>query len=224
VSKRATTWIAGAIAVALLALLVYSIDRSAWLMALYETGQPHAYEFGLAAAIVIELVAVALIAGEGAADLFEDKAMQAALRFWSGIGLLVVVSVQVVANFVAGWLRGGTVLLAMLGTGDGWARFAIAAVAWLVANMAAPVLLFVLSKIAAVFVKQLISMPADVPTESAPIPALVLARVDELPPQPTYAAPVRSDWVCPGCGRILPDQKKFAAARRWKRCDACKPE
>src|SRR5688500_1986553 len=97
-SRRAILTIAGVIALAIAALLAYSLDRTAWLFTLYEHGQANAATLGMVAALVAEIAVVALVAGEGAAGaLGLEEAAQATLRHWAGRGLAAVLLVQIVA-------------------------------------------------------------------------------------------------------------------------------
>lgn len=121
---------------ALVALLAYSLERTAWLFGLFE----ESHGLAIAAAVVVELAAVALLAGAGA--LAE---MNAAARAWANRALLAVLSVQALANLSAGYLRGGQRTLAAFG--DGWAAYAVAAALWLVTNLAVPGLILCLSKL-----------------------------------------------------------------------------
>lgn len=164
------------VGLALAALLLYSLDRSAWLFTLYETGQPRADLIGLAAAIVIELATIALIAGDGLAEaLSEDPATQHALRIWSGRGLVIVLLVQALANLVAGYLRGGVILFQQLG--QGWAAYGVAAVAWIAVNAAVPLLIFALAKIESHALRLVL---AQAPADAVPGLAQVAQLEDQL--------------------------------------------
>lgn len=123
---------------ALICLLAYSIERTAWLFGEFETWWPAAY----AAAIVIELSAVALIVGAGALAHLDAKA-----RAWANRALAAVLSVGALANLSAGFLRGGRSLGALFGPADDWATYAVAASLWLTTNLAVPALIFFLSKL-----------------------------------------------------------------------------
>lgn len=149
-NRTALTWSAGAVGLAIVALLLYSLDRTAWLFRLYETGQQHADTLGLAAAIVVELAAVALIAGDALAEaLTRDRRAADMLRAWAGRGLAAVLGAQILANLIAGYLRGGRVLLTALGGPGDWPPLVLAGTAWLVTNALIPGLVFILAKIEA---------------------------------------------------------------------------
>lgn len=123
---------------ALACLLIYSIERTAWLFQRFETWEPAAY----AAAIVVELAAVALIVGSSALAHLDSRA-----RAWANRALLAVLSVGALANLSAGYLRGGAGVLAQFGSGQEWAPYAVASSLWLVTNLAVPGLILCLSKL-----------------------------------------------------------------------------
>ncbi|MGI0025835.1 MAG: hypothetical protein ACREA4_11935, partial [Nitrososphaera sp.] len=81
---------------ALACLLLYSLERTAWLFGRFETWTPAAY----AAAGVVELAAVALIVGASAL-----AGLAPAARAWANRALLAVLSVGALANLSAGYLR-----------------------------------------------------------------------------------------------------------------------
>lgn len=167
-NRTALTWSAGAVGLAIVALLLYSLDRTAWLFRLYETGQQHADTLGLAAAIVVELAAVALIAGDALAEaLTRDRRAADMLRAWAGRGLAAVLGAQILANLIAGYLRGGRVLLTALGGPGDWPPLVLAGTAWLVTNALIPGLVFILAKIEARLLTLLIDS-----TLTRPRPAL----------------------------------------------------
>jgi len=131
---------------ALIALLGYSIERTQWLFSLFETWAPAAW----AAAIVVELAAVALLIGAGALSALDLQA-----RAWANRALVAVLSVQALANLTAGYLRGGRQALLLFGASDvplPWlgvdARYAVAAALWFAVNLAVPGLILCLSKLA----------------------------------------------------------------------------
>lgn len=174
--KRATLphVVAWSVGLAILALLIYSLDRTAWLFQLYESGQPHAAAIGLLAAVVVELAAIALIAGDGLAEsLSDDLPTQQALRRWAGRGLILVLLVQALANLIAGYLRGGTILLTQLGAG--WAAYVVSAVAWLSVNAAVPALLFMLAKLESHTIRLLLTQAS----RQTPDQASRVAQLDE---------------------------------------------
>lgn len=153
-SKRIRVWIGlVALAIALLCLLAYSLERTAWLFELFEESKENAY----AAALVVELAAVALIAGAGALD---DKS-----KPWANRALMAILSVQALGNLSAGYLKGGMATLQAFGTG--WPAFAVAATLWLVANMAVPWLVFCLSKLMEQLIVVLGTLPKETPQPRA---------------------------------------------------------
>ncbi|MEN9937933.1 MAG: hypothetical protein RLZZ387_4512 [Chloroflexota bacterium] len=240
-------WIACGVGLAIVALLAYSLDRTAWLFRLYESGQPHAEALGLAAAIVIELAAVALIAGEGVAEsLTDDLQLQRTLRAWAGRGLAAVLGVQIVANLVAGYLRGGHALLNLLG--EGWAALLIASISWLLANALIPALIFILAKIEAHLLRLALAEPrvlergatGEQPSTVCDGPIVSYARPAEVAvvqsgflslessaeaPQvflATRRAARSAGYTCPGCGAELSLGQYGSAVRRGY-CRTCKP-
>lgn len=162
--KKTLLAITTAIGVALVALLVYSVERSAWLLSMYEAvavegGDTSGPALAMAAALVAELGAIALIVGEAAIGLVGNERTARRLARWAGFGLLLVLSLQSVAGLVAGYTRGGDRMLATLGGGNDSARFWVAAVALLLGNLTVPGLILALSKIAAILVGELVKLP-----------------------------------------------------------------
>lgn len=174
----------GATVVALLLLLAYSLERTVWLFALFEESK----ELAVAAAVVVELAAVALLAGAGTIAGLDQRA-----RAWANRALLAVLSVQALANLSAGYLRGGHKTLWTLG-GD-WAAYAVALVLWLVANLAVPGLVLCLSKLLEQMLSQYGKLPAQ---EKKHAPGLRPALAHRAPAQ-TVAASVVTDGVCGYC-------------------------
>jgi hypothetical protein len=159
--------------IALLALLVYSIERTSWLFGLFETWQPAAY----AAALVVELAAVALLVGAGALAHMDMQA-----RAWANRALLAVLSVAALANLSAGYLRGGRSTLAQF-AGDERAAYAVAASLWFVTNLAVPGLILCLSKLLERLIAALIAVESvsDAPAEQfASIPPSKRSQVARL--------------------------------------------
>jgi hypothetical protein len=171
ISRTALWIIVVTIGAAILALLGYSLDRTSWLFRLYETGQAHASELGLAAAIVVELACVGLIAGESVAALLPDEPTRKAVRVWASWGLVSLLSVQVIANLLAGYLRGTAALsdeLAAVRINTGLLYSAISGITWFAANSLIPFLIFGLAKMEAYIIRLLIVTPAP-QTSSKPI-------------------------------------------------------
>lgn len=151
-SKTTLRWFIGIAGLAILALMVYSIDRTAWVFGLFEGDRAYAHEFGLAAAIVIELAGIAFIIAEATAVK--------QIRFWVVLGLAAILIVQTLANLIAGALRGFDTIASALPT-NGWAT-AWALALWAFANALIPALIFILSKIEAYLVRYYLTVPATV--------------------------------------------------------------
>jgi hypothetical protein len=150
------------VGLALLALLAYSLDRTAWLFAAFEVGQKNGEWLGLAAAVVVEIAVVALV-------LAESVSAHTEIGRWSGYGLAAALAFQALANLLAGYLRGGA-LLASLAVGS-WAGYAVAATVWLVSNLLIPALIFFLAKIAAHLVPLWRTAPVTAPAVTQPASA-----------------------------------------------------
>ena len=175
-SRRSLWGIAALITMATLALMLYSLDRTAWIFMLYETGRPNAQLLGYIAAVVMELAAVGLIASEGAADALPiDAESRRVLRTWASRGLVMVLATQAVANLVVGFLRGGAALrVALLAAGpdEGWQYHALGGVIWLLANGLIPALIFGFSKMQARIIRLLITVQ---PLAASAAPSAVVA-------------------------------------------------
>ncbi len=195
-------------ALALLALLAYSLERSAWLFGLFEQWSILA----LAAAVVVELAAVALVVGAGALAHIDPLA-----RAWANRALLAVLSVQALANLSAGYLRGGSATLVLFGNGER-AAYVVAAVLWLVTNLAIPGLILCLSKL----LERLLAVaPADAPTAitiSAPERAALPAQTQEVAALPSTA----KTFACPHCSASLASKQALGAAVKNKHCPTCR--
>lgn len=186
----------GACALALLALLAYSLERTAWLFSLFE----QRYELAIAAAVVVELAAVALLIG-GATLATIDATAQA----WANRALAAVLSVQALANLSAGFLRGGARTLGAF-EGDGWrwyAGYAVASALWLTTNLAVPVLILCLSKL----LERLVGAWGA-----------QASRTDAHPHKSDAPLPL---FACRKCGAPMDTQPQAAASARWG-CAACK--
>jgi hypothetical protein len=123
---------------ALAALLMYSLERTAWLFSQYETWPAAA----IAAAVVVELCAIALIVSASALARLDTRA-----RAWANRALGVVLAVSALANLAAGFLRGGRLVGQLFAPGNELALWALSAVLLLTTNMAIPALIFFLSKL-----------------------------------------------------------------------------
>lgn len=171
-TRRALITIAVLIFIALLALLVYSLDRTSWLLAQYELSQQGTLAdwlglsplaLGVAAALVIEIGAVALVAG----DVLAIE--RSAIKRYATAGLAVVLSVQALANLLAGFLRGYAGVRQTLEAHGASADAAwwVAGLSWVLSSAAVPALIFILSKLAAHVVRLAINAPAAVVPESS---------------------------------------------------------
>lgn len=206
----------GAITIALICLLAYSLERTAWLFELFEESKENAY----AAAIVVELAAVALIAGAGALDT--------ASKPWANRALLAILSVQAIGNLSAGYLKGGTITLAKFGSD--WPAYYVAATLWLVANIAVPWLVFCLSKLLEQLLVKFGALPKEEkPKASAPLGAArpVLARpvlAQHKPEQSERVSiPVVADGVCKYCHESgLTAIEKARHGKAYKAKGVCK--
>ena len=216
--KKTLLAITTAIGVALVALLVYSVERSAWLLSMYEAvavegGDTSGPALAMAAALVAELGAIALIVGEAAIGLVGNERTARRLARWAGFGLLLVLSLQSVAGLVAGYTRGGDRMLATLGGGNDSARFWVAAVALLLGNLVVPGLILSLSKIAAILVGELVR-PG--PSWASATPSYSYSRPAEPAEVPIYVeqpsntegsksnssnTPAIADKTCRHCGQ-----------------------
>lgn len=159
--------IAALIVLALIALLIYSLDRTSWLLAQYELSQPGTLAdwiglspltLGVAAALVIEVGAVALVAGDVLA-LERSK-----IQRYATAGLFVVLAVQALANLLAGYLRGYASVRSTLEAHGASANAAwwIAGIAWALSSAAVPALIFILSKLAAHVLRLAVDMPQSI--------------------------------------------------------------
>lgn len=202
-TRRGAIIIAVTIVLALLALLVYSLDRTSWLLAQYELAQPGTLAewiglsplaLGVAAALVIEVGAVALVAGDVLA------LERSAIKRYATAGLAVVLSVQALANLLAGFLRGYASVQATLvasGVQQPTAQ-AVAGLSWVLSSAAVPALIFILSKLAAHVVRLALSAPQPRLAEphAEPVGLLVetttLPAVDPLIEKKALAARMRS--------------------------------
>jgi hypothetical protein len=212
--KHSILWVSTCIvALALVLLLIYSFERTSWLFKLFEQEVYPAY----AAALVVEVAAVALIAGAGAIAQLDSTA-----RAWANRALLAVLSVQALANLSAGYLRGGRTTLAQFGTADDYAAYAVASTLWLVANLAVPALVLCLSKLLERLIGKLLHVTATAEAMQAPITRpLMPALAQERHVPSVERASVALDRICPGCGRAL-SAGQYGAAKRYGYCGECK--
>lgn len=244
-TKRAYITIAALILLALLALLIYSLDRTSWLLAQYELSQPGTLAdwlglsplaLGVAAALVIEIGAVALVAGD---VLALEKS---AIKRYATAGLAVVLSVQALANLLAGFLRGWSTVEQALTTHDVSASLAwyVAGLSWVLSSAAVPALIFILSKLAAHVVRLAVS--ADATTSAQPLEgarersgAAIEAESPSTATAPLGAGPSASDeralglalipldrYPCPHCGAALASGRAVGAAKTNGYCLHCK--
>jgi len=197
-----------AITIALLCLLIYSLERTAWLFELFERDSYRA----LAAAVVVELAAVALLAGAGA----DEKS-----RPWANRALLAILSVQALGNLSAGYLHGGRITLAMFG--DGWAAYAVAATLWLVANMAVPGLVLCLSKLLEQQLTLLGTLPNTAVRPHAPLSAARPAIAHHKSEQTERASVAVADGECKYCHQKgLTATEKMRHGKAYKKYGVCR--
>jgi hypothetical protein len=163
-TRRTSFAIASLILLALLALLAYSIDRTSWLLAQYELNQPGTLAdylglsplaLGVAAALVIEVGAVALVGGD---VLAEERTK---IQRYTTAGLFVVLAVQALANLLAGYLRGYLSVRSTLEAhgADTDIAWWVAGISWVLSSAAVPALIFILSKLAAHVLRMAMSAP-----------------------------------------------------------------
>ncbi len=209
-NKRIRVWIGlVAIAIALLCLLAYSLERTAWLFELFEESKERA----TAAAIVIELAAVALIAGAGALD--------AVSKPWANRALLAILSVQALGNLSAGYLKGGDKTYAMFGgVGAAWH---VAATLWIVSNLAVPWLVFCLSKLMEQLIMVLGTLPREVKEAPARIgaarPVLAHSKSENID---RVSMPVIADGECKYCHQTgLTAIEKARHGKAYKKNGVC---
>lgn len=201
----------GAIAIALLCLLAYSLERTAWLFELFEESKENAK----AAAIVIELAAVALIAGAGALD---DKS-----KPWANRALLAILSVQALGNLSAGYLKGGVDTLSKFGSNE--PAFYVSATLWLVANLAVPWLVFCLSKLMEQLLMKIGTLPKEVkaPKASAPFSAARPALAHHKSENADRVSVPVADGVCKYCKQSgLTATEKMRHGKAYKKNGACR--
>lgn len=254
-TRRASIIIAVLILLALLSLLVYSLDRTSWLLAQYELSQPGTLAdylklsplaLGVAAALVIEIGAVALVAGDVLA------LERSAIKRYATAGLAVVLSVQALANLLAGYLRGYASVRSTLEAHGASVDTAwwIAGLSWVLSSAAVPALIFILSKLAAHVVRLAMSAPASAAPEASdqrsegaqersvsPEPveppssatgqlsAPESAAADQPLEAPSDGAVIPLNrYPCPHCGRALASGRAVGAAKTNGYCQYCKAE
>ena len=209
-SKRIRVWIGlVAIAIALVCLLIYSLERTAWLFELFEESKERA----TAAAIVIELAAVALIAGAGALD--------AVSKPWANRALVAILSIQALGNLSAGYLKGGVQTLERFGSD--WPAYAVAATLWLVANLAVPWLVFCLSKLMEQLIVLLGTLPKEVNAAApAPFSAARPALAHSKPVNTDALSIPVADGVCKYCKQSgLTATEKMRHGKAYKKNGVC---
>lgn len=250
-TRRAYFIIAALILLALLALLIYSLDRTSWLLAQYELSQPGTLAnwlelsplaLGVAAALVIEVGAVALVAGD---VLALEKS---AIKRYATAGLVTVLAVQALANLLAGFLRGWSTveqaLIAKAVTAD--LAWWIAGLSWVLSSAAVPALIFILSKLAAHVVRLAVSAQSatqNQPQENAQersgtaqAPEVVSQITEEversqngahdraLEPLTALALEAPTRHPCPHCGQPLNSGRAVGAAKTNGFCQYCKTQ
>lgn len=248
-SRTAYSAIAALILLALLSLLIYSLDRTSWLLAQYELSQPDTLAawlglsplaLGVAAALVIEVGAVALVAGDVLAI------HHSAIKRYATAGLAVVLSVQALANLLAGFLRGWATVDGALAAHDVSAGIAwwVAGLSWVLSSAAVPALIFILSKLAAHVLRLAVSAKSaasDQRSEGAqersgttvgtdpPIRATgwltaPLSAFDDRPLDPLSDEAVipLNRYACPHCFAPLSSGRAVGAAKTNGYCPVCK--
>lgn len=162
-------WILGAaiiaVGAALFMLILYSIDRTSWAFSLYEFGRPGAERMGNLAAWVIEVAAISLIISE----VVINKADHPAEYRMIMVGLCAILILQGLANGVGGWINGWVESRRRIGEGN-FATF-VAGVLWFVTNMIIPAAIFLLSKLEAWLIRQLVAL-----LDTQTIKAIIEAR------------------------------------------------
>jgi hypothetical protein len=146
---KTLTWGIWLIAAALFILMAFSIERTAWLITIFESGA-NGHAFGLAAAIIIEIAAIAFIAAE---IMIRAKTGLSKLVTWGGLGPILIL--QTIANGVKGWINGRQGMIDLLGAESVFIQI-IATGTWAIVNGLIPLLIFILSKLLASFIAQLL--------------------------------------------------------------------
>lgn len=199
-SKQALWGMIAGIGAAILVLMVFSLDRTAWALSLFETGRQLQHERALAGSIVIELAVIAFIIAR--------SVNVAEIRHLAIIGLCATLFVQTLANLWGGWVYGWEATRATLPASE--AAFAVSAAAWLSINALIPGGIFLLSEIEALLVRYLIATYAEERT-SAPVADPHPATA----PAPTYqVAPVESHPIAPApeIAPVAPQAVRVVAA------------
>lgn len=208
-NSRKQVWISiGAIGIALLCLLAYSLERTAWLFELFEKDSYRS----MAAAVVVELSAVALLTG---------AAVNEKSRSWANGALVAILSTQVLGNLSAGFLEGWNKTLGLFG--HDWAGYAVAATLWLVANLAVPGLVLCLSKLLEQQIALLGTLPATVKQSPAPVSAARPALAHSKPEQTVSASLVVADNECKYCHQTgLTAIERARHGKSFKKNGVCK--
>ena len=162
--KMRHTWIGFALVVAsfaLMALVVYSFERTSWLFQQYETDP----RFANAAAFVIETAEVALIITLGLVAREVPAAKRPAERALTGIPLT-----QWIANLVVGHIRGSEKMWMQLAATTVVrsettyeAVYVISGITFVVINTMVPLLIWWLSQITSEMLNVLVDMPSETP-------------------------------------------------------------
>jgi hypothetical protein len=208
----------GATVLALLLLLGYSLERTVWLFALFEERA----ELAIAAAIVVELAAVALLAGAG---IIAGMDVQA--KAWANRALAAVLSVQALANLSAGYLRGGQRTRALWSVEGDWfgyavAAYTVAAALWLVTNLAVPALILCLSKLLEQMLSQYAKLPAAQKEEKKHSGVLRPAVAHQKPVNTVAASVVVTDGECKYCHQTsLSAIEKARHGKAYKKNGVC---
>jgi hypothetical protein len=180
-SKRALWGMITGIGAAILVLMLFSLDRTAWALSIYETGRTWQHERALAGSIVIELAVIACIIAR--------SVNAAEVRRLAWTGLVLFLSVQTLANLWGGWVYGWNSSRTTMP--DSRTSFAVAVAGWALINALIPVGIFILSEIEALLVRYLIAVYAEGRTAApAEDPHPVAAPAPVHQPAPSEPRPV----------------------------------
>lgn len=146
--------------ISIIALLIFSLDRTSWLFAIFETGRSNGEFLGRVAAIVVELAAVALITSK----IVISKQDHPKEYRYIVLGLVVVLGVQSIGNLIAGWVRGAKPIHELFIENS--FTVAVATITWAVVNACVPILIYILSELLAYVIRLLLEYdrPVDLPT------------------------------------------------------------
>ena len=193
--------IASVIFVALTFLLVYSLDRTSWLLTQYELNQADTLAawiglsplaLGSTSALVIEVGLVALMAGEVLSSAHPD------IKRYAIGGLIVGLAVQALANLLAGYLRGFQAVLDILKAHGANVDLAwyVAGLAWFLSSISVPALIFILSRLASLVIRLAINAPTakpERPLEALPERSTSMKQHDAPKDAPAFPALIQEE-------------------------------